>query len=88
MGLVVEEKKRPPRLSFRNYRGGGRAQGPGGPTMIPLTGPAIITSSLLIILRDDSDLTSVSSTTLLEYIGHLWKSINDRGKSEYLRWSN
>lgn len=56
--------------------------------MIPLTGPAIITSSLLIILRDDSDLTSVSSTTLLEYIGHLWKSINDRGKSEYLRWSN
>lgn len=34
--------------------------------MIPLTGPAIITSSLLIILRDDSDLTSVSST-LLEY---------------------
>lgn len=47
--------------------------------MIPLTGPAIITSLLLIILRDDSDLTSVSST-LLEYIGHLWKSIKDRGK--------
>ena len=49
-------RKRPPRLSFPNYRG---AFSPTGDPFHPAGNYSVV---VLIILRDDSDLTSVSST--------------------------